>query len=152
MRRILIVAPLAMLANACSSHAAHSGPPEPSAAVVVDPARAIASLAAAAAPRLIELRRDLHRHPELAEHETRTSALVAERLEALGLEVRRNVGGHGVIGVLHGRRSGGVVAYRADMDAFHGNEPARSYASTTRPSRGGHGRGHCSRCDVSSTT
>lgn len=129
-RQILIAASLAVLANACSGHAAPSSTPAPGAAVGADPSRAIASLAAATAPRLIELRRDLHRHPELAEHEVRTSALVAQRLEALGLEVRRNVGGHGVVGVLRGRRPGGVVAYRADMDAFRGDEPARPYAST----------------------
>jgi amidohydrolase len=129
-RPILIAVSLAMIANGCSSHAAHSVAPDPSAAVVADAARAITSLAAAAAPRLIELRRDLHRHPELAGQEIRTSALVAEHLEALGLEVLRNVGGHGVVGVLRGRRPGGVVAYRADMDAFRGDEPARPYAST----------------------
>lgn len=121
-RQILVAA----LASACSSHAAHSGGSDSSAGT----ARAIASLAAAAAPRLIELRRDLHRHPELAGHEVRTSAIVAAYLDAFGLEVRRSVGGHGVIGVLRGGRPGGVVAYRADMDAFRGDEPAMPYAST----------------------
>lgn len=128
-RRILIASAFAALANACSN-AAHPPAPVSSSAGLADTARAIAPLAAAAAPRLIALRRDLHRHPALAEHETRTAALVAEQLEALGLEVRRNVGGHGVIGVLRGGRTGGVVAYRADMDAFRGDEPARPYAST----------------------
>src|SRR6185436_9497679 len=85
-RRILTAALLAALANACSSHAAHSGAAGPSAPVGSDAPRAIASLAAAEAPRLIELRRDLHRHPELAGHEIRTSGLVAQHLEALGLE------------------------------------------------------------------
>jgi metal-dependent amidase/aminoacylase/carboxypeptidase family protein len=90
----------------------------------------IAAAARASAPRLVELRRDLHRHPELAEHEVRTSAIVAQQLARLGLEVRRDIGGHGVVGVLRGKRPGGVVAYRADMDAFPGDEPAKPDAST----------------------
>jgi amidohydrolase len=67
---------------------------------------------------LIELRRDLHRHPELAGEEKRTAGIVAERLRALGLEVRTGVGGHGVVGILRGELDGPVVAYRADMDAM----------------------------------
>src|SRR5262249_31521768 len=126
----LIAAQLLVVASACSGHAAPPGASDPKPAAGADTTGAIASLAAATAPHLIELRRDLHRHPELAEHETRTSALVAQHLEALGLEVRRNVGGHGVVGVLRGKRPGAVVAYRADMDAFRGDEPARPYAST----------------------
>jgi metal-dependent amidase/aminoacylase/carboxypeptidase family protein len=41
------------------------------------------------APDLVALRRDLHRHPELAFQERRTAEVVASRLEALGLTVRR---------------------------------------------------------------
>lgn len=67
---------------------------------------------------LVELRRDLHRHPELAGEEERTARIVADRLRALGLEVRTDVGGHGVVGVLRSERDGPVVAYRADMDAM----------------------------------
>lgn len=66
---------------------------------------------------LIELRRDLHRHPEVAGQEVRTAALVARRLRAAGLDVTTDVGGHGVVGVLKGVRRGRTVAYRADMDA-----------------------------------
>jgi metal-dependent amidase/aminoacylase/carboxypeptidase family protein len=66
---------------------------------------------------LIELRRDIHRNPEVSGEEERTAALVAARLQALGFDVRRNVGGHGVVGVLRGGRSGRVIAFRADMDA-----------------------------------
>ncbi|MFN7543655.1 MAG: M20 family metallopeptidase [Acidobacteriota bacterium] len=70
-------------------------------------------------PRLVECRRDLHMHPELSNREERTGKLVAERLRALGLdEVRAGVAGHGVVGVLKGRQPGGVVAWRADMDAL----------------------------------
>jgi metal-dependent amidase/aminoacylase/carboxypeptidase family protein len=55
---------------------------------------------------LIELRRDIHRWPELAGGEERTAALVADRLRVAGLEVTTGVGGHGVVGVLHGDQPG----------------------------------------------
>ena len=72
---------------------------------------------------LIELRHDLHRHPEVSGKEERTAGLVATRLRALGFEVETGVGGHGVVGVLHGGKAGPVVAYRADMDAVPSDAP-----------------------------
>ena len=66
----------------------------------------------------VETRRDFHRHPEIAFEEVRTSGIVAERLEALGLEVRRNVGQTGVVGVLETGKPGRTVLARADMDAL----------------------------------
>jgi amidohydrolase len=72
---------------------------------------------------LIAFRRDLHQHPELSGAEVRTAAKVAERLQALGLEVRAGVGGHGVVAVLRGGRPGPTVAYRADMDAVRDRSP-----------------------------
>ncbi|MFI9812552.1 M20 metallopeptidase family protein [Saccharothrix variisporea] len=66
---------------------------------------------------LIELRREIHRHPELAGAERETAGLVAEQLRAAGLEVTTGVGGHGVLAVLDGSADGPTVAYRADMDA-----------------------------------
>ena len=66
---------------------------------------------------LIELRRDLHRHPEISGQEERTARVLAARLEALGLEVTTGVGGHGIVALLRGGEPGGVVGFRADMDA-----------------------------------
>lgn len=66
---------------------------------------------------LIELRREIHRRPELAGEERETAGLVAEQLRAAGLEVTTGVGGHGVVAVLDGSADGPTVAYRADMDA-----------------------------------
>lgn len=66
---------------------------------------------------LIELRREIHRHPELAGAERETAGLVAEQLRAAGLAVTTGVGGHGVLAVLDGSADGPTVAYRADMDA-----------------------------------
>ena len=63
--------------------------------------------------RLIELRRDLHRHPELAHQEHRTAGVIAECLQALGLDdVRTGVGQTGVVGVLKGGRPGRTVQYK----------------------------------------
>jgi len=72
---------------------------------------------------LIELRRDIHRHPELSGQEERTAGIVAARLRSLGLEVQTGIGGHGVVGILRGAVPGAVVAYRADMDAVHSSAP-----------------------------
>ncbi len=69
-------------------------------------------------PKLVEVRHDLHRHPELGNRETRTAALIARELRRLGLEVRTGVAKTGVVGVLKGGRPGGVVAVRADMDGL----------------------------------
>lgn len=66
---------------------------------------------------LVELRREIHRHPELAGEERATAGLVAEQLRAAGLEVTTGVGGHGVLAVLDGSADGPTVVYRADMDA-----------------------------------
>jgi amidohydrolase len=69
-------------------------------------------------PKVIAWRRDIHEHPELSGEEQRTAKLVADHLRALGISVREQVGGHGVVGVLTGGKPGPVVALRADMDAL----------------------------------
>jgi amidohydrolase len=68
-------------------------------------------------PALIELRHDLHAHPELAFAEHRTAAIVATALRELGLEVHEGIGGTGVVGVLR-LGPGPCVGLRADMDAL----------------------------------
>lgn len=67
---------------------------------------------------MVEIRRDFHRHPELSFQEVRTPKKIAEYLEGLGLEVRRNVGGRGVVGTLVGGKPGKTIALRADFDAL----------------------------------
>jgi amidohydrolase len=69
-------------------------------------------------PAVIALRRDFHAHPELSNREERTGRMVAERLRALGIEVRYPVAKTGVVGILRGGRSGRTVALRADIDAL----------------------------------
>jgi hippurate hydrolase len=64
-------------------------------------------------------RRDLHQHPELGFQEHRTSALVAERLRAFGVdEVVTGFARTGVVGVIRGRPGDRAVGLRADMDAL----------------------------------
>ena len=69
------------------------------------------------APVAIALRRALHRHPELAFEEVRTSATLAARMRDLGLSVREGVGRTGVLAVLDGATPGQTLLVRADMDA-----------------------------------
>ena len=65
--------------------------------------------------RLIALRRDFHRHPELGFQEERTKAKVAEHLRGLGLEVHE---GAGVVGLLRAGQGNRAIGLRADMDAL----------------------------------
>jgi amidohydrolase len=78
----------------------------------------IATGAERVTPKVVAWREDIHQHPELGTHEVRTSKLVADHLRSLGIDVRTDVGGHGVVGVLRGGKPGRVVALRADMDAL----------------------------------
>ncbi|WP_031256665.1 M20 aminoacylase family protein [Mesorhizobium sp. L48C026A00] len=77
----------------------------------------------------IDLRHDLHRHPELAFKEERTSSRVASLLAGWGYEVSTGLAGTGVIGTLR-RGDGKTLGIRADMDALPIDErPGLSYAS-----------------------
>jgi amidohydrolase len=70
-------------------------------------------------PKVIEWRRDIHRHPELSNREFRTAAKVADHLRALDLDnVETGIAHTGVVGTLKGGRPGPVIALRADMDAL----------------------------------
>jgi hippurate hydrolase len=68
--------------------------------------------------RLVRLRRDLHRYPELSGEEHRTARQVAASLRELGLEPREGVGGTGLVVDIPGQLPGPFVALRADMDAL----------------------------------
>ncbi|MCI0690066.1 MAG: amidohydrolase [Sporichthyaceae bacterium] len=68
------------------------------------------------ADELVELRRDLHAHPELARAEVRTTRLIRERLESVGLKCRVFPGGTGLVCEIGS--SGRTVALRGDIDAL----------------------------------
>ena len=67
---------------------------------------------------MIQIRRDFHRHPELAMEETRTAEIVSTRLSDLGLKVTTGIGKTGVVGLLEGSSPGKTLMLRADMDAL----------------------------------
>jgi hippurate hydrolase len=83
-------------------------------------------------PELIEIRQDIHRHPEVGFEEIRTAALVADRLRQWGLEVTEGVAKTGVVATLKGRKPGQRgIGLRADLDALHIQEvPGRNHGST----------------------
>ena len=85
----------------------------------------------------IQLRRDIHRHPELAFEEHRTADLVAAKLQSWGYVVHRGLGGTGVVGTLKrgnttnvGHRSLGI---RADMDALPIHEATGLAWASSKP-------------------
>jgi amidohydrolase len=79
---------------------------------------------------LVDIRRTIHRYPELGFEEVETSKLVSEWLQKFGLEVKRGMAKTGVVGLLKGRKPGRTVAIRADMDALAMDEANRvPYAS-----------------------
>lgn len=82
--------------------------------------------------RLKAIRHHLHANPELSFEEEKTAALAADKLEAWGYEVTRNVGGYGVVGRLSSGNGQRSVAIRADMDALPIHETTGlPYASQT---------------------
>ncbi|OLF05758.1 amidohydrolase [Actinophytocola xinjiangensis] len=74
--------------------------------------------AAALAPELVALRRELHRHPELGLDLPRTQRVVLEALAGHGVELGTGRGLSSVVGVVRGARPGPTVLLRADMDAL----------------------------------
>jgi hippurate hydrolase len=67
--------------------------------------------------RMVAIRRDLHRHPELSWQETRTAERVSDALASLGILFRR-VAGTGIVADLPGPDGVPRIALRADMDAL----------------------------------
>jgi len=92
-------------------------------------------------PELTAWRRDLHAHPEAGFEEVRTSALVAERLASWGIEVHREVGRTGVVGVLRQGNGARRIGLRADMDALVMDE-ANGFAHRSTIENRMHACGH----------
>ena len=70
----------------------------------------------------IEWRHHIHQYPELSTKEFKTAEFVANKLEEFGLEVHRNIGGTGVVGILKNGTSERSIGLRADMDALQIHE------------------------------
>ena len=99
---------VALAASLCSGHVKA----EPVQSVEVEQA------ARAVKDKVVAWRRDIHEHPELANREFRTSALVAAHLRSLGLEPQTGIAHTGVVAILKGSKPGPRIALRADMDAL----------------------------------
>jgi hippurate hydrolase len=70
-------------------------------------------------PDMARWRHAIHAHPETAFEEVKTSALVAETLAGLRIEVHRGLAGTGVVGTLKAGSANRAIGLRADMDALH---------------------------------
>lgn len=89
----------------------------PAAASRPDPLHPVLASAGEALRPALTLYLDVHRTPEPSGEERRTAGLFADRLAALGLDVTRGIGGHGVVGVLR-NGEGPRVYLRAELDAL----------------------------------
>ncbi|MDI2130945.1 amidohydrolase [Yinghuangia seranimata] len=112
-------------------------------------ASAIAARVAAYADELVEIRRDLHMHPELGREEFRTTGLIRDRLAKAGLTPRLLPGTGLVCDLLPARGTGdgrGMIAFRGDIDALPVDDVKDvSYRSTVP------GRAHACGHDVHTT-
>ncbi|HTI82622.1 MAG TPA: amidohydrolase, partial [Acetobacteraceae bacterium] len=112
-----------------------------------DPTTAIRDATQRIEPALIETRRDIHAHPELAFEEVRTAGVVARELERLGIDHQTGVARTGVVGLIKGGRPGPVLAIRADMDALPIEEKTGLPFASTNP-----GLMHACGHDIHTTT
>ena len=96
---------------------------------------------AEAEPELQAIRRDFHAHPELRYEESRTSDIVARKLESWCIEVTRGLGRTGVVGVLRNGTGKKTIGLRADMDALPIQE-LNTFAHASRHPGKMHACGH----------
>jgi metal-dependent amidase/aminoacylase/carboxypeptidase family protein len=91
--------------------------------------------------KLVKIRRNFHANPELAGSENNTQKALKQYLLALGLEVKTDIYGYGIVGILKGAKKGKSIAWRADMDALPNDFPDNfDFKSTTKGVQ--HGCGH----------
>ncbi|MGC8865784.1 MAG: M20 metallopeptidase family protein [Bacteroidales bacterium] len=84
-------------------------------------------------PRLVEIRRHLHRYPELSEQEYETMEYLSGWLARLGIRHERGIAGTGLVAYIEGKQTGkSCVALRADMDALPIEEKNNTEYSSQR--------------------
>ena len=69
-------------------------------------------------PSIVNIRRDLHQHPELSFMEKRTSELIKSFLAKHGIQFTEGWAGYGIVATIRGNADGPLVMLRADMDAL----------------------------------
>ncbi len=70
-------------------------------------------------PQMADIRRHLHRYPELSFQETETARYISKILTEQGIEHKTGIGGNGIVALIKGKNPGNrTVALRADMDAL----------------------------------
>jgi amidohydrolase len=82
---------------------------------------------------MVEIRHDLHAHPELAFEEVRTTEVITQRLLELGFEMRPCPTPTGAVARLVGSKPGKRVMVRADIDGLPVNEESGVSFSSTSP-------------------
>ena len=93
----------------------------------------VAAAAQRAHDEVVAWRRDIHQHPELGNHETRTAQFIADQLRSFGLAPDTGIAHTGVVAILKGGRPGRRIAVRADMDALPVTEQTGlPFASTVK--------------------
>jgi hippurate hydrolase len=83
-----------------------------------NPLPALLADARAALPATVDLRRRLHRTPEVGLHLPATQAILVEELRALGLEPKLGASTTAVTALIEGARPGPTILLRADMDGL----------------------------------
>lgn len=78
-------------------------------------------------------RRYMHQHPELSFQEENTAKYIEEKLKSFGLDVQKNIGGHGIISILEGNHPGKKIALRADFDALPIEDEKETTYKSTNP-------------------
>lgn len=79
---------------------------------------------------LVTIRRHLHMYPEVGMNEHETSRFIHQTLEGFGLDVKGPVAGTGLYVDIEGANAGGMIGYRADIDALPAQDQKRvSYRS-----------------------
>ena len=79
----------------------------------------IKSLAKQIYPRLVEIRRHLHKYPELSGLEKNTAAFICSVLDEWNISYKSGIGGYGIVAIIEGKAKGPCIALRADMDALN---------------------------------
>ena len=91
--------------------------------------------------KLLDLRRRLHRVPEIGGHLPKTRKIVCDYLDGLGIAYTLNATDHGVVAQIEGTGPGKTLAFRADMDALHIEEEGEQSFCSQIPGQM-HGCGH----------